>query len=148
MNTSGKEIPPQLLRHGRPDDQEFLATEELYRRCANWPLNEHRSGIAFPFPDFSVNRQKYCENPYWTLLPDHHNLRVISFLVGDIPAELIAEHNMQVFNFRPVHRPEDDNYSHSEISTFLDGEQITNEPPRALRKKFRQLLAERCKLAY
>jgi hypothetical protein len=147
VSTSGKQIPPQLLRNGRSEDQSFLATEELYRRCRDWPLNEQKSGIAFQFPDISVNRQKYCEDPCWTLLPNHEPLRVIAFKVGDIPSKLTAEHNSQVFEFRPVHKPEDENYSHSEVTTFVDGERFDGDPPKALRKKFRQLLAEQCWLA-
>lgn len=118
-------------------------------KLVGWPADDAATGLAFPFPDLSVNRSKYCAKPEWVLLPNWVNDGVIAFRVMDIPSRLEQSGTTYVFEFRTVHDPEDDNYSHTEVRTYRNGMHDKKiEPPKTIRKKFRQMLAESAHLVH
>ena len=126
-------IPERLKRRGRPVDPEFSPTEDLYRRVVR---PDHIGSDGFvttagvPFPDLSVNRGKYSE-PEDVLLGHGNAVAIAAAKVGDIPRE-IEQHG-----FLPVHDPEPDNYSHTEIRTYRDGVHLRQKPSTTVRKEFR-----------
>ena len=83
-----------------------------------------------PFPDLSVNRGKYSE-PSDVLIGYPSAVGVATARVEDIPESI------DDFEFRPVHDPEPDNYSHAEIRAFRDGEHVRRKPPKTVRNRFR-----------
>ena len=83
----------------------------------------------------------------WVLLPSWPEHGVLAFRVQDIPARLEQAGMSYVFEFQPIHDPEEENYSHTEIRTYRDGIHDKKiEPPKTIRKKFRQMLAEKARL--
>lgn len=67
-------------------------------------------------------------------------------MVRDVPPRLQNEAGRE-FEFRVVHVPEEDNYAHSEIRTYLDGEHPpAKEVNPGVKKEFRQRLADRCRV--
>jgi hypothetical protein len=117
-------------------DPEFEASEHLFRRLH--PDHFVRGAITdafLPFPSFSVNREKYSQPE--DVLREHPHYGIAAFAVGDIPESLDTESG-QVYWFGVEHVPLIDNYAHSEVHSFHD--EVKAEPPRVLRKKFRDLL--------
>lgn len=156
MTTSGKdERIFRMSRRGRPIDPHFEPSEFLYRRCAIKDIDPQYSDRLYPdqiafYPNWSVNRGKHSE---WddVLYPAYANYGVARFSVGDVPVELISESGV-CFHWRLNHRPLEENYSHSEVWSFKEGNHIpNNENPNAklpslIKKKFRQLLCERAEI--
>jgi hypothetical protein len=142
------EIPERLRRLGRPVDPNFSAAEKLFRRIP--PRLDHIvDGKLLPpaikFPDFSVNREKYSQ-PADVLLgvdpdgairtyPDHG---IAAFEVGDVPLELKANDG-EVYTFKVLHEPLDENYSHSEVRTYVDGNR-SQRVPQTIKSIFRSTL--------
>jgi len=117
-------------------DPEFEASERLFRRLHP----DHFVGgvitdAFLPFPSFSVNREKYSHPQ--EVLREHPRYGIAAFAVGDIPERLDADPG-QIYRFGVEHVPLPDNYAHSEVHSFRDGAKA--EPPRIVRKKFRDLL--------
>lgn len=133
------EIPSRLLRQGREPDPNFLPSERLFRRSRPSALDDDPLFEAvITFPDPSVNREKYS-------LPEdvilgYPGFRVFTFRVQDIPRSL--DEGGRAFTFGVEHVPEDDNYAHSEVRTYCDGERISKKPPKTVRTKFRLQLAK------
>ncbi len=70
---------------------------------------------------------------------------VAAFLVEDIPASILSDDGRR-YGFGVEHQPVPDNYAHSEVHTYHSGERMDDvgkEPPRQVRKKFRDLLRQR-----
>ena len=122
------QLPERLNRSGRNVDDNFDSEEKLFHRFTSMQKAEY---VFYPasirFPDFSVNREKYSE-PKDVLLheyPKYLDWGIASFKVDDIPkSEITGEgtDNETVYKFKPVHVPEDENYSHSEVRTLKNGE--------------------------
>ena len=145
--------PDRMYRNSRALDNDFAADELLYRRFSKNEVAEGRLlPSAIDFPDWSINRQKYsepgdvrfpagCEEIYFCC-------GVVGFKVSDIPTSLTIETTPAVFTFDVQHRPEDDNYSHSEVWTYKDGYHSSDKKFKKkintmLKKKFRQILSDR-----
>lgn len=115
-------------------DPELEPSERLFRRI---PPEHFEGGFlsdAFvPFPVFSTNREKYSRPE--DVVAAHPRYGIAAFAVGDIPPIL------DDFTFRAEHRPEPGNYAHTEVLS-LQGEALA-EPPRIVRKRFRDLLRQR-----
>lgn len=127
------EIPERLKRRGREADQEFSLGERLFRRVTpRHPLDSEGFVLppGVPLPDLSVNREKYSE-PEDVLIGYPDAIGVAAAVVGDIPAEI------EGYEFRAVHDPEEDNYSHTEIRTFRNEKRVRRKPPSLVRKAFR-----------
>lgn len=120
-------------------DQELETAERLFRRIHPDHLV---SGVildaCLPFPAFSVNREKY--GPPEEVIRHHPSFGIASFAVGDIP-EALEDLGGQVYRFGVEHRPEPENYAHSEVRSYRDGK--TQEPSKTVRKRFRELLRRR-----
>jgi len=73
---------------------------------------------------------------------------VAAFKVGDIPVELL-DVNGNRYRFGVEHKPEPENYSHSEVYSDREGIRIEDgqqRPPKHIRKKFRELLRRKIKI--
>jgi hypothetical protein len=146
VTTFGSNIPDRMLRRGRGPVERFDPDEPLYWRCVKAQLIDlPGSGLPVRFPDFSVNRGGLGFGPASdVLIPSWPTLGVIQFLVRDIPSQISFDHNTR-YEFRAVHVPQDENYAHSEVRTFKNG----NYDPKLeikskiVKKAFRQQLGER-----
>lgn len=61
---------------------------------------------------------------------------MFAFRVRDVPQRCDGPDN-RAFTFRVEHVPEDENYAHSEVRTYCDGERATRKPPGSVRTQFR-----------
>lgn len=138
-----------MRRNGREIDPEFASDEKLFRRCPADRQGEqikagevHIDRIPF-YPDMSVNRSKYSE-PKDVLYPDFfQTFGVFSFRVEQIP-DAISDDTGNHFEWKPIHVPEENNYGHSELRTFKNGEfdrrlEIRN---KRIKKLFREILSD------
>lgn len=138
------DIPERLKRNGRPEDQDFQATEKLFRRYrkADWQgmmLNVSLSSAP------SVNRQKFSEVADVLIHPTdaYADMGVVSFRVRDIPQEPLLDPGPATHTFFPRHVPGEDNYAHSEVWCAPIGQQGPHvEPNKLIRKMFRTLLGQ------
>lgn len=123
----------RLKREGRPVDPEFASDERLYRRVVRSDhvgADGYITPAGIPFPDLSVNRGKYSKAED-VLIGHPTAVAIAAARVGDIPAR-IDDHE-----FAPVHDPLPENYSHTEIRAFVDGEHVRRKPPKTVRNRFR-----------
>jgi hypothetical protein len=127
------EIPEHLLRRGRPVDPEFSPSELLFRAVARKDLTAE---------GFLVNRGKYSESNDVILLRPSHG--IAAFEVQDVPEELDGPEG--AYRFKVEHAPEEDNYAHSEVRTYKEGQRHPQKPPRTLRTLFRLQLSARVRL--
>jgi len=139
------ERPERMRRRGRLEDQEFSATERLFRRYTrSHYINGQFSNTGFNFDRQSVNREKYSE-PGDVLFDEadlYEGCGVLSFRTQDLPISFPPEHPQ--LSFSPKHVPMEDNYAHSEVwcdKIPATGEYVT--PSKSLRKLFRTILSQR-----
>lgn len=133
ISASVAEIPERLKRGGRPADQEFSREERLFRRgTIHHPLDSEGFVLppGVPFPDLSVNREKYSE-PEDVLIGYPVAVGVAAAVVGDIPGEIDG------YELLPIHDPEEANYAHTEVRAFREGKRTQRKPPSSVRKAFR-----------
>lgn len=143
-STSRDNLPELMFRRGRAEDPVFEPTEPLYKRFSPAEFVPG-SSISVRFPEFSVNRGKYSE-PEWVLLPQWLDYGIVVFLVRDVPAEMTSEGGVR-YTFIVAHAPLEDNYAHSEIRALKEGRHVPRlDVPKTLKKKFRQILAERWRI--
>jgi len=135
-------IPERLITGGRQPDPIFDFDEALYVRCQTKDINAgHILPSGIRFPDWSTNRSKYSE-PGDVLLPSFARWGIGSFKVRDIPSELQFEQS-KCYSFCPVHDPLPENYAHTEVRTFKDGQFDRNtQVATSIKKLFRILLSE------
>jgi hypothetical protein len=144
-----------MLRNGRGVDANFLPSEKLYLRCKTAWIGEngHVNPAYIHFPDQSVNRQKYSY-PVDVLWPDEReqsrawiNWGVASLRVEDLPPEMRTSGNA-VYCFTAEHDPLDDNYSHTELRVYKDGERECDSKKinQLVKKEYRTILALRTRL--
>jgi hypothetical protein len=134
------DVPSRLLRQGRPADPDFLPSELLFRRIHPRQFLEGRvDETSLESPDFSVNREKYSVPG--DVVAQHAGFGICAFRVRDIPPR-IQSGDGRVFTFPVEHVPEEDNYSHSEVRTYCDGERVLKpkKAPNTVRTEFRILL--------
>ncbi len=142
-------IPERMLQRGRFHNPNFKPTEKLFRRFSKHSLdrNGNLAPSAIAFPKFSINREWPDGQP-----EDVKRLKplygVFQFLVQNLPRELTfqQENQKRDFNFKVLHRPELENFYHSEIESFENGRNIEKEPPKTIKKKFRNQLYEKTKI--
>lgn len=140
----------RLLRKDRPVDPEFRAEERLFRRCSVLEIeNGKLAPSAVAFPDFSCNREKYCE-PTDVLYPSWPDFGVVEFRVCDVPRSVPPEYclNTKVtYSFGVEHVPEVENFAHSEVRLYKDWIfNRKNEPTSIIKKWFRGELSLRTKV--
>ncbi len=141
-----------MLQGDRSVDNNFESNELLYRRfCPDEVLGDRLAPDSIKFPDWSVNRQKFSE-PEDVKFPSGSDTAylccgVVEFRVGDIPSKVDEE---GIFTFRVEHKPELDNYSHSELVTYkngVSGKETKNfNVSKTIKKRFRTILSDRTKI--
>ena len=105
------------------------------------------SDASIPSPAFSVDREKYRIHPA-DMLVSFPGQGIAAFRVEDIPAAITSDDGRR-YDFGVEHRPVADNYAHSEVHTYHGGEKLDDvgrEPPRQVRKKFRDLLRQKVEI--
>lgn len=144
--------PQRMFQDSRGIDPNFASDELLYRRCCPHEILDsvRLDPNAISFPDWSVNRQKYSE-PEDVRIPSGNALylccAVAGFTVSDIPFKIDPD---IVFNFIIEHKPEPDNYAHSELVTYkngVSGKEIKNfKVSNTVKKTFRLNLSDKTKI--
>ena len=140
------EISDEMRRKGRNPDPVFLSEEDLYIRF-NSVVGGKVSMSSIRCGDQSVNRSKYSR-PEWVLLaryPKYINWGFGSFKVGEIP-EVVTLPAAKPVEFRIVHEPEEENYSHSVIYRWKSGGPHRKVGNRNIRNKFRAQLSQRIQI--
>jgi hypothetical protein len=138
-------LPPEMLANGRNPDPTFEPNEELYIRFDQMD-GKAVSPICIKCPQ-SSNRSKYSQ-PEWVLLCDYPkfvNFGYGSIQVCEIPPELTSDGNI-VFAFKPTHAPLDDNYSHTDIEAFKEGQCVKRLNNKKLVARFRILLSQKIQI--
>ena len=134
-----------MWRWDRPAVQTFGRAEDLYYRLAPAQIVQETVTIFLGPPQppfsvpFSVNWSRFSE-PDWVLIPPSSDpgRSYDGFKVGAIRVEDLPD-SCEGFDLRPVHVPEEDNYSHTEVRTFVDGQ--PKRPGPVIRKKLREKLS-------
>lgn len=111
-----------MYRNDRAVDPVFEPEEELYIRF-NSIIGGKVNVSCLKAPRQSVNRSKYSK-PEWVLITKC--MRFLDwgygyFRVENIPNYLTSPGGVCFF-IKPVHKPFDDNYPHSEVSAFRERE--------------------------
>jgi len=140
--------PERLQRRGRPIVCEFPSDEPLYRAIE--PESVAPAGvspISIRFPAWSVNRGGRIpeedgpfSEPGDVLLPENRRAWAVArFRVRDVPGRTIT--------FGVEHDPLDDNYAHSELRAYVDGEFHENaRVSTGVKKAFRARLAPKLEI--
>ncbi len=138
------------MRNGRPVDQDFRRWHKLYYRCESEDVEGDRLlAPRLKSLDISVNWSKYSKP--WDVVVGYPNAGIALFFVFDVWQDLPTDRTSQqreaikVHNFRPVHAPCDDNYSHSEIAVFKDGTRVAKKGGvgERAKKEWRQIMSDR-----
>lgn len=98
------------------------------------------------YSNTSVNWSKYscpCD-----VIFDHPDNGIVQYLVQDLPSELPkdppAGSTPKLHSFLPVHRPEPQNYAHTEICTYKEGVRVPKPNlPETVKKEFRTIMSDR-----
>ena len=151
----GRVRPARMYQNGRPVDPDFPATEKLYFRCMLNGISQ--TGQIKPtyihFPDQSVNRERFGR-PRDVLLPDGSKRSktwilwgVAMILVGDLPPEMRTNGGI-TYSFTAEHDPWEDNYGHSELRVYKDGQRESDKKKinPHVKKEYRAKLALRTRV--
>jgi hypothetical protein len=143
MCSNSNGYPERLWTGNRLVNPNFEPDEFLYRRfnSRNVAPNGKILPTAFKFPGCSVNRSLYSK-PDDVLLHDHpkyKNWGIAQFTVSQ--ASISGSCPKGDYSFQVFHVPTPDNYSHSEIECFINGN-IPDDVPNVIKKKFREQLAQ------
>jgi hypothetical protein len=118
------ELPDAMRQQGRPPDPHFDSDERLFRRFRPQDLEGNTVAVdAIELPDMSVNREKYGPAEWLLLDEAFETWGVAAFMVQDVPLE-ITHLGIIHYTFRVEHQPHRNNYPHSEVRAYKDGEHI------------------------
>lgn len=112
------QIPDEMYRQGRPVDPDFESEEDLYIRFRS-VVGERPNISDIQCPNHSVNRSKFSQAE-WVLLPTFSDWGYGAFKVKDIPDTIIRQEG-DPYDFMVEHDPLDENYSHCEIRSYVNG---------------------------
>jgi len=148
MSTFPRERPDRMMRKGRAEDQQFSPNELLYRRYVQDDFDgESLKPIRFSIPP-SLNWERYSlpEDVIFSEMGEFDQHGVLECNVEGLSVSVVDDHQMD-YVFVPIHRPEENNYSHSEIwaDCTQTGER-TDRPSRVARKKYRTMVSQRFKV--
>jgi hypothetical protein len=133
-----------MLRNGRAEDQEFSSTERMYRRYVQDDFEgESFKPARFRFPP-SLNRERYShpEDVIFSEDGEFDGCGILECTVGELSIR-IADDRYVEYQFVPVHMPEENNYSHSEIWADCIQTQVrTDEPSKIAKKKYRTAISK------
>ncbi|MEZ6099960.1 MAG: hypothetical protein R3E01_13410 [Pirellulaceae bacterium] len=124
------DLPAAMQTRGRQPDDVFQPDELLYRRVPpiHWEdWDEDIELDAIELPDMSVVRSKYA-HPEWVRFEGttykFSNWGVVGFRVDSIPPEL--QHlGVYRYTFDVRHDPKKQNFPHSEVRAYEDGNHVT-----------------------
>lgn len=149
MTTSPRERPPRMMRNGRPAEQQFKPEELMYRRYVE---DDFEGGYfrptRFSFPP-SLNRQRFSEpeDVIFSETGEFDEYGVLECSVAELSVRIVDDHKRE-FAFVPVHRPEETNYSHSEMwADCIQTAKRVEEPSKITKKLYRTLVSERFKVS-
>ena len=137
--------PTRMLRNGRGVDNSFKGWHSLYYRCTREDVKDGKLiGARVRLQNTSVNWSKYSKP--WDVIFDNQGFGISHWLVFRLPSELpkvLPDKNAKVHAFAPSHVPLDDNYSHSEIWTFKDGQRSEKAAmSETVKKELRTMLGD------
>lgn len=149
-----------MFRNGRSADAAFLPADKLFHRCTKVDVEGDRLLPAkIRCDNVSVNWSKYSKP--WDVIFDHPGCGIARFVVRYLPVELPKElpppprdpkkrqATVNIFSFRPVHDPEEENFAHCEIATFKDAQRVEKPNLSAtVKKEFRQIMSDRSLVLY
>jgi hypothetical protein len=162
------DLPSEMLKNGRPEDQEFESGEFLYRRVPEDLWDDDEIDLdSIELPDMSVNREKYGP-AWWVRYMESKDSKsgarefvltdwgVIGFRVEDVPPEQ-AFHGQFLYKFKVAHAPNKYNYAHSEVRAFetimgnpksdeihIKGNDLINRIDPIWHLRWREKLARKC----
>ena len=142
------EYPNELLWGGREIDRVFLPEELLYYRVKEFDVQGKVNVDEIKCPDTSVNRGKYSQPKHvlYASIPKFLQYKVASFRVTEIPDQLETGDRRTII-FRIEHDPtpksdkNEENYAHSEIRAFENGERV-KRASSVVEKKYRMRLRQ------
>lgn len=147
-----RERPEHLLTRGRGENQTFAPDEKLFRRLMPLHFVDRQIDVdAVPLPDISVNRGAYSSAA--DVLFDEEGAfdswGVLSIQVMHVPTEL-THAGVFVYTIQVVHAPLRNNYAHSEIRAFENGQHV-NKPmmakvDRGFHLRFREHLLRKARV--
>jgi hypothetical protein len=121
------DTPDAMKQKGREADPIFDPEEKLYRRFQPEAFEDGSVTIdAIELPDMSVNRGKYGP-PEWVLISEtdrYDGWGVLAFEVRNIPNPVVYR-GIRTFTFGPVHCPQRQDFPHTEIWAFENGEHVS-----------------------
>jgi hypothetical protein len=146
----GRNRPGRMYRRGRSIDNLFDSTEELYVRCKKDWINDGESikPANIRFPDQSVNRAKYSK-PRDVLLPDSSgryreqiHWGVARITVNDVPRVIVSTGGGVECHFTVEHDPLEDNYGHSELRVYKEGNRVKDgkKVNQKVKKQYRTIV--------
>jgi hypothetical protein len=141
-----------MIQRSRGVDQGFRPHHILFRRCTTEDVMGDRlipNRIAHR--NVSVNWSKYCKP--WDVIFDFPGQGIVRIVVRCLPIGIPlvpADKNAKLHAFRPIHCPESENYSHTEIRAYRKGQDEDNwapmgkaDLPEMAKKEFRTMMADR-----
>lgn len=151
-------IPSYLHQNGRQVDPDFDSGEFLYRRNRS---QEPELMDVLNFKRMSVNRQKYCEGPEDVLWNDEQGGKYPDRAVFALPVAALSlriahpdqKNHPYSFSIKPIHKPKQCNYPHTEVTAFRvmangSEEELADIKPPSVKLRMRQELAEHLELHY
>lgn len=137
-----------MMRNGRPGDQQFSPGELMYRRYVQEDFDgDCLKPARFSIPP-SLNREKYShpEDVIFSEMGELDQHGVLECSVEGLSVTVFDDHHME-YIFVPVHLPEENNYSHSEMwADCTQTGQRTDRPSRIARKTYRTMVSQRFKV--
>jgi len=136
------------MRNGRPGEQKFSPGELMYRRYVQEDFDgDSLKPARFSIPP-SLNREQYSqpEDVIFSEMGefDHHG--VLECNVEGLAVTVLDDRQME-YIFVPVHLPEENNYSHSEMwADCTQTQQRMERPSRIARKTYRTMVSRRFKV--
>jgi hypothetical protein len=109
-------------------------------------LGDRLIPLKISYTNLSTNRGKYSEPE--DVIIDAPGWGILFWRVDQIPRDVKSDDpKATAYDFRPGHKPEDDNYSHTEIWAYRDDIRVPEpDPSKAVKKRYRQLMSERATL--
>jgi hypothetical protein len=142
------EYPKELLWNGRSIEPVFEPDELLFYRVQGFDPEGMVNVDDILFPNTSINRGRFSlpQHVLWSRYPKYTHWKVAQFRVQDIPEKVEQPNSTRVFNFKAVHDPliktdlDAENYAHTEIQGFENGERKKNISNALVAKDFRMRL--------
>jgi hypothetical protein len=133
------------IRQPDSSDPNFSPDELTFRRYISDDFEgENFKPPRFSFPP-SLNRQRYSEpeDVIFSETGEFDEHGVLECQVAQLSITVRDDRNTD-YSFVPVHRPEENNYSHSEMwADCMQTRNRTDRPSKVARKKYRTIVSKR-----